>query len=59
MKPVLVAALILSSADGFLWTSKVDLKSVIHKLMHAAEEQAPHARKKLVLQAITGIFSHL
>ena len=57
MKPSFVVALILSAAHGFLWTSKVDLKSVIHKLMHAAEEQAPHARKKLVTQAITGISS--
>ena len=49
--------LAVSCVQGFLWNAKVDMKSAIHILMNAAEEQSPHARKKLVTQVITGILT--
>ena len=56
MRALILIIATISGTQGFLWTAEVDLKDVIHKLMHAQDHQAQHIRKKLVAKAITGIF---
>ena len=54
MNAGLLVLAFFSGVNAFFWSSKIDLDAVIRKLMYASDEQAPHARQKMVTLVITG-----